>query len=208
MRLQVSFDTHDLEKALTIAEQIKNYVDVFEIGTIMIYKHGVKAVEQFKNAFPQKTIFVDSKIADRGKEAVTQFAAAGANWITVMSGTSKDVIHAACSAAENANVNVMLDLLDACSLGQSAFEAQNLGASALLFHQPHDEQDGLTFLDKWDMVKGNTNLPIFVAAKIKRETIEAVLNVHPDGLVIGRSIVEAENPAAEAQYFYELLARQ
>lgn len=208
MRLQVSFDTHDLEKALAIAEQVKNYADIFEVGTILIYKHGVKAVERFKNTFPQKTILADCKIADRGKEAVAQFVASGADWITVMSGTGKDVIHAACSAAENANIKVMLDLLDACSLGQSALDAKNLGASALLFHQPHDERDGLTFLDKWDMVKGNSTLPIFVSAKIKRDTIEAILNVHPDGIVIGRSIVEAENPEAEAQYFYELLSRQ
>ena len=208
MRLQVSFDSHDLEKALTIAEQIKNYTDIFEVGTILIYKHGTKAIERFKTAFPQKTILADCKIADRGKEAVAQFASAGADWVTVMSGTGKDVIHAACSAAENSNVKVMLDLLDACSLGQSALDAKNLGASALLFHQPHDEQDALNFLDKWDMVKGNSTLPIYVSAKIKRDTIEAILNVHPDGLIIGRSIVEAENPAQEAQYFYELLSKQ
>lgn len=208
MKLQVSFDIQDLEKSLGIAEQVKEYADIFEIGSVLIHKYGIHAIEKFKTTFPHKTILADCKIADRGKEMVTLFANAGADWVTVLSGTGKDVIHAACSAAEGLNVNVMLDLLDACSLGQSALEAQNLGAHALLFHQPHDEQDALTFLDKWDMVKGNSSLPIFVSAKIQRETIEAVLNVKPDGLIIGRAIVEAENPKTEVQFFYELLARQ
>jgi 3-keto-L-gulonate-6-phosphate decarboxylase len=208
MKLQISFDTHDLELALSTAHHVANYADILEVGTLLIYKNGLKAIEQFRAAFPKKTILADCKIVDRAREAVTQFAQAGADWITVMAGTSKDVIHLSCSTADKFNVKVMLDLIDSCSFGQSALEAKNLGVSALLFHQPHDEQEPLTFLDKWDMVRGNSQLPIFVSGKIKKETIEEVLNVKPDGLVIGKSIVESDNPQQEAQFFYELISKQ
>lgn len=204
MKLQVSFDMPDLDKALTVASQVAEYADVLEIGTILLYKYGIKAVEQFRQAFPKKTLLADSKIVDRGKDAVAQLAQAGADWVTVMAGTSKNVIHGSCSSADNYKIKVMLDLLDSSSLGQSALEAKNLGASALLFHQPHDEQESLTFLDKWEMVKGNTNLPIFVSGKIRRETIEEILNIKPFGIVIGKSIIEADNPAQEAQFFHDL----
>lgn len=204
MKLQVSFDIQDLERALAVGTQIEEYADIFEVGTLLLYKYGVHAVEQFRSAFPKKIIFADCKIVDRGKECVTTMAQAGANWVTVMAGTGKDVIHNACTTGDKFNVQVMLDLLDTSSLGQSALEAKNLGASALLFHQPHDEQESLTFLDKWDMVKGNTALPIFVSGRIKRETVEQMLAVKPSGIIIGKSIVEAENPVQEAQFFYEL----
>lgn len=204
MKLQISFDMPDLERAISIATLVEPYADIFEVGTLLIYHHGVKAVERFKQAFPKKIIFADCKIADRGKEAVTLFAQAGADWVTIMAGTGKDVVHIGCATADKYNIKVMLDLIDSSSIGQSALEAKNLGASALLFHQPSDEQESLTFLDKWDMAKENTNLPISVAAKIRRETIEEVLTIKPDCIIIGRSIVEAENPALEAQYFYEL----
>lgn len=207
MKLQISFDMHDLDKALAIGDEISNYADILEVGTLLLYKHGIKAIEKFREAFPKKIILVDSKIVDRGKETVTLLSQAGANWITVMAGTGKDVIHNACTTADKFNVQVMLDLLDSSSLGQSALEAKNLGASALLFHQPHDEQESLTFLDKWDMVKGNTPLPIFVSGKIRRETVEQILSVKPSGLVIGKSIVEAENPSQEAQFFYDLCSK-
>jgi len=207
MKVQVSFDKPDLEKALSIATHIAPYADIFEIGTLLIYHHGVKAIQSFRQAFPQKTIFADCKIADRGKEAVTLFAQAGADWVTVMAGTGKEVIHTSCTTADNLNVKVMLDLLDASSVAQSALEAKNLGVSALLFHQASDEQESLTFLDKWDMVKENTDLPIFISAKIRRETAQEILHVNPHGIIIGRSITDAENPAQEAQYFYELAAK-
>lgn len=204
MKLQISFDTPDLEKALRIAALVEPYADILEVGTLLIYHHGVKAVERFKQAFPKKIIFADCKIADRGKEAVTLFAQAGADWVTIMAGTGKDVVHIGCSTADKFNIKVMLDLIDSSSIGQSALEAKNLGASALLFHQPSDEQESLSFLDKWDMAKENTHLPIFVSGKIRRETIEEVLTIKPDGIIIGRGIVDAENPAQEAQYFYDL----
>src|SRR5690606_12376783 len=143
MKLQISFDLLDLDKALAIGTEVAHNADIIEVGTILIYRHGIKAVEQFKKAFPEKIILADTKIVDRGKEIAELFAQAGADWITVMAGTSPHVIHATTTAAHHSNVKVMLDLIDSSSIGQSALEAKNLGADALLFHQPYSEQDSL-----------------------------------------------------------------
>jgi 3-hexulose-6-phosphate synthase len=207
MKLQIAFDMSNVEKALEIATQVAEYADIFEVGTLLLYSHGVKAVKLFKEQFPRKQILADAKIIDRGKEAISLFAEAGADWVTVMSGTGKDVIHAACTAAHQAKIQVMLDLVDAASLGQSAMEAKNLGADALLFHQAFDEKESVQFLDKWEMVKGNTQLPVFVSAKITRDTINYFLSLRSDGLIIGKSITDSSDPAQEAQYFKELLSR-
>lgn len=208
MKLQISFDTPRLTEALETAAQVADYADILEVGTLLLYTYGVKAIEEFKEKFPRKIIIADSKIIDRGKDAVTIFANAGADWITVMAGTSKHVIHSACTTGASLNKKIMLDLVDSSSIAQSALEAKNLGAHALLFHQPADEQDSLLFLDKWDLVKGNASVPVFISAKIKRETIEHILALKPDGIVIGRGITASENPAQEAQFYYELCSRQ
>lgn len=207
MKLQIAFDMSNVEKALEIATHVADYADIFEVGTLLLYSHGVKAVKLFKEQFPRKQILADAKIIDRGKEAISLFAEAGADWVTVMAGTGKDVIHAACTAAHQAKIQVMLDLVDAASLGQSAMEAKNLGADALLFHQAFDEKESVQFLDKWEMVKGNTQLPVFVSAKITRDTINYFLSLRSDGLIIGKSITDSSDPAQEAQYFKDLLSR-
>ena len=204
MKLQIAFDITDLDKAIELAKKVEEQSDILEIGTLLIYKNGIKAVERFRETFPKKTLLADTKIIDRGKEAVAIMASAGADWVTVMAGTGKEVIHSASAMAHQCNIKVMLDLVDSSSLGQSALDAKNLGADALLFHQAYDEKDALILLDKWDMVRGNTPLPIFVSAKINRSTIFNILNIKPDGIIVGKSIIDADDPAQEAQFFYDL----
>ena len=207
MKLQISFDLIDVDKAIAIAEEVSQYADIMEIGTILIYHHGATAITRFKEAFPDKIILADTKIVDRGKEVAELFAHAGADWITVMAGTSPHVIHATTTAAHNANMKVMLDLIDAESVGQSALEAKNLGVDALLFHQPYSEKESLTFLDKWDMIKGNTSLPIFVSAKINRENVDKIIALNPDVIIVGMSITDSADAAQEAHYFAELVGK-
>lgn len=203
MKLQVSFDILDLDKALAIAHEITDQVDIFEIGLLLIYKYGIHAVEAFKKAFPNKDLLVDLKLIDRGYDAMSLFANAGADWVTVMAGASQNVIYATCNEASKHNVKVMIDLLDSTSLGQSALEAKNVGASALIFYQPYDDKEALIFLDNWDMIRGNTDLPIFIAGKIKRTNVSDIIQVKPNGIIIGTSIVGAENPKEEVIFFKE-----
>jgi len=205
MKLQVSFDITNLEDALQIATQVAPHCDVLEVGTLLIYHYGLEAIKKFKQNFPNKVIFADTKIVDRGKQAAKLLSTSNPDWVTVVAGTSKNVIHATCTAAKGMGMKVMLDLLDTHALGQSAMEAKNLGVDALLFHEPSDEASTLMFLEKWDMVKGNTDLPIFVSAKISRMNIEEIIKLRPDGIIVGTNIVEAENPAAEAQFYYNLV---
>jgi 3-hexulose-6-phosphate synthase len=203
MKLQISFDIVDLDKAIEIAQKVAPSADILEVGALLLYKHGTKAVEEFRSAFPTKTLLVDAKIIDRAKEAVTLLAHSGADWITVMAGTSKQVIHSACTTAHELNKKVMIDLLDAHELGQSSLEAKSLGADALLFHKPHDEESSLLFFDKWDMVRGNTNLPIFVSGTLSRETIDKAIELKPDGIIVGKAIIDATDPEAEARFYAE-----
>lgn len=207
MKLQISFDLIDLDKAIAISSKVAQYADIIEVGTILIYHHGTDAVKRFKEAFPDKIILADTKIVDRGKEVVDLFAQAGADWITVMAGTSANEIHATTTAAHNVNIKVMLDLIDSDSVGQSALEAKNIGADALLFHQPYNQADSLVFLDKWDLIKGNSSLPIFVSAKINRENVDKIVALRPEAIVVGLAITEAEDSALEAQYFADLLGK-
>ncbi len=207
MEIQVSFDIIDLSKSLEIAAAIADYVDIVEIGTLPIYKYGIYAIEEFRKKLPQKKILADSKIVDRGHDATTLFVNAGADWVTVMAGTSHVVIHETCATAHSFGKRVLLDLLDATAIGQSALEAKALGVDALLFHQPHDEKEPFSLQEKWELVKGNSELPIHISAKIGRDNILNILQLHPDVVVIGRTITLAENPESEAKYFANLVKK-
>lgn len=208
MKLQVSFDSMDLDQAIKVASKVQDYADILEIGTLLIYKYGIVAVEKFNKHFPDKELLADLKVTDRGAESVNLAAKAKANWVSVMSGTSKKAIYNACKAASSNGQKVMLDLIDSPSVGQSALEAESLGVDALLFHGSFDAEDPLEFLENWDMVKGNTSLPIFISSIITKENIDTVINLQPSGLVIGKAITDAADPKAEAKMFRELINRK
>jgi 3-hexulose-6-phosphate synthase len=208
MKLQIAFDLTDLDKALAVAELTEKYADIIEVGSLLIYKHGELAVRRFKEKFPQKTILADAKIADQGKEAITLFAQAGADWITVMAGTGRNVIHTVCTIAHELNKKVMLDLIDASSLGQSALEAKSLGADALLFHKPTPTEDEqIIFADRWEIVKGNTQLPVFITGNITRENVTELLSLGAAGLIVSRAITHATDPDQEAAYLESIMCR-
>ena len=204
MKLQISFDMPDLDRAINIAKKVSDFADIIEVGTILIHKYGVKAVEAFTKKFEEKDILVDTKIIDRGKDIVEIYAPTKVKWLTVMAGTSNSVIHRACSETQKHKINVMLDMVDSEAPGQSALEARNLGVDAILFHQAYDEKETMTFLDQLGMVKDNTDLPVFISASINRENVEKIIETKPQGIIIGKSITEAEDPAEEAKFFYGL----
>ncbi len=203
MKLQISFDMADLDKALEIAAAVAPFTHRFEVGTLLLYNAGIIAIERFKKTFPDKTILADIKIVDRPKEVVSLIAHTGVDWITVLAGASRDTIHAACTAAHAQNIKVMLDLIDAISIGQSALDAQKLGVHALCIHRPYDTKETLSFLEKWDMIKGNTDLPIYISGNIKEDTFDEIANLKPHGIIVSGTVTKADNPAAYAQQLFE-----
>ena len=207
MKLQIAFDLTDLRQALDIAEDVREYADIMEVGSLLIYKYGDHAVRAFKEKFPDKIILADVKIADRGKEAVVLFAQAGADRITVLAGTNKHVIHAATRTAHESGKRIMLDLTDSSSPGQAALEAKSLGADALLLPLFPAPDTSMTVGEQWDIVRGNTELPIFITAAINRENIHEILALKPAGIIIGSAIVRSDNPKEEAAAFYQSVHR-
>lgn len=205
MKVQIAFDMTDLDRAISIATEVEQYADILEVGSLLIYKHGEKAIRKFKESFPQKSILADAKIVDHGKEATILLSQAGADWITVMAGAGKNVIYGSTSAAHDLGKKIMLNLNDSSSLGQSALEAKSFGVDALMLHKPSEEDTQLTFMEKWDMVRGNTQLPIFISASITRETIHDIITINPTGIVLGKSITKADHPREEAAYFHALI---
>ncbi len=205
MKFQVSFDGLDNDRNLYIAEQIGQYADIIEIGSLPIFKYGIECIKQFRTNFPKHNLFADTKIVDRGRDVTSLFSQAGADWISVMAGTNTQVIHGVCSKAHDLGKRVYLDLLDAKSPGQIVVEAKSLGIDAILFHQPSEKYNTLSisFAEQWEMVKGNTELPIFISSAVTRESIDFILTLNPDGLIVGSAITESDDPVVEARFFYE-----
>lgn len=204
MKLYVLFNTVDLERAVTVAQTITEHADMIGIGSLLLYRYGTQAIETFRTALPKATLIADSKVIERGADAAQVLFDAGADWITVMAGTHRHVIQSATGVARDRGRKVMIDLTDSAEPGQSALDAQALDAHAILFQSTFDEKDVLLFNEKFDMIRGNTQLPIFVSAHVDQENAHFITALKPDGLVVGKHIAQATDPVAAVQAFHNL----
>lgn len=207
MKLQISLDFTQIEEALEVAKQIANTCDIIEIDTMLLQACGAQVVRAVREQFEKKTILVDTKLVDCAESILSVLAQAGADWITVLAGSSQEGIRAICKEAQKHNLKVLLDLIDASSKEQSALEAKSLGAHALLFHHTYDTDSSLIFLDTWQMIKENASLPLFISAHINRTNFEQIVGLKPAGVIVGKSVTRAADPAAEAAYYYSVTSK-
>jgi len=207
MKLQISYDFTNLSQALEIAKKTANFADIIEIGTPLLFAEGIKAVEAFTQAFPDKEILADTKIVDRVSDVIPLMAKTGIKDLTVLYGTNNKVIQKASSLAHENGIQVVLDLLDAETMGQAAHDAESLNVDRILFHYPHETSEFYTNIDQWEIVRGNTKLPIFVSGRISKEHIPEILKLKPQGIVIGEAITKDKDPEAAARHFHELVKK-
>ena len=203
MKLYIAFDLLDLEKCIQVASIVEPYVDRFEIRASLLYTYGIHAIEAFRKEFPDKEIFVDTKIVNHGKELSSLAFQAGADIISVMAGAPEHFIHAVCNHAHDQNKKVLLDLLDTPLVGQAALTASSLRVDGIIFYQTPEENQGYAPSEKWQSVQENSSVPIVIGSNINKSNIDGVLLLNPAGITIGKAVTQAQDPLEEILFFIE-----
>ncbi|HBL98951.1 TPA: hypothetical protein DDZ86_04910 [Candidatus Dependentiae bacterium] len=206
MKLFISFNHVDLSDALRCAKVVAPFCQAFRIGPVLLTHYGLHALVAFREKFPDMPLISDTKILDHEQEMVWLIGPTRCTWVTVLAATHPHIIRAACIHAKEAGLLVMLDLLGPQNIGQQALDAERQGVSALVFHCIGQEEETDSFLDRWDLARSNTSLPIYASTGINRSNIVQVLQLNPDGIILGGAITESDDPAAEAAYFAGLIA--
>ena len=52
MKLQIALDDKTLVDSLILAEKVREYIDIIEIGTPLVIEEGMRAVREFRRYFP------------------------------------------------------------------------------------------------------------------------------------------------------------
>lgn len=203
MKLHIAIDQTDLTLALNQAERLAPYTDTLHVYSPLILKYGMTAVKKFSSLLPEKTIVADTKIIDHAKQIVSLCHDSGATWLTVMAGAPQQVIRLACTNAHTTHKKIMMNLTDSSSLGQSALEASSLGIDALIFMPAYTESTKLEFLDSWEIITGNTKLPILIACPSNEAYVREIAKLNPYGIIItlnaGLSSIEEK-----AEIYYKI----
>jgi len=196
MILQVALDLTDVEQAISIAEKAaRGGAHWLEVGTPLIKKEGMRAVELLKRRFPDRKIVADLKTMDTGALEVEMAARHGADVVSILGVADDKTILDAVEVARRYGIRVMVDLIGVKDKVKRAKELEKMGVHYILVHTGIDEQvQGKTPLEDLEKVVKAVKVPVAVAGGLNLETIPKVIELGATIIIVGGAITKAKDP--------------
>lgn len=210
MKLQLALDDLNLFDAINLGQEVRDYVDIFEIGTPFILKEGTDAIREFRKYFPEKEILADTKIVDAGKYESQLAFEAGADYCTVVAITDDLTIAACLEACKEYEKHVFVDTINTPNLDTRVATLENMNVDRISVHVGVDEQTlGRTPLDELRQVKRIANCStISVAGGIDVETIDKYIAEEPEIVIVGSGITNAASPVGAAKTIFNKIHKK
>ncbi|ACS34393.1 bifunctional 3-hexulose-6-phosphate synthase/6-phospho-3-hexuloisomerase [Thermococcus gammatolerans] len=206
MILQVALDVTDIDQALSIAEKAaRGGAHWLEVGTPLIKKEGMRAVELLKRRFPDRKIVADLKTMDTGALEVEMAARHGADVVSILGVADDKTIKDAVDVARRYGIRVMVDLIGVKDKVKRAKELEKMGVHYILVHTGIDEQmQGKSPLEDLEKVVKAVNVPVAVAGGLNLETIPKVIELGATIIIVGSAITKAKDPEKVTRQIIDL----
>lgn len=196
LELQLAIDLLNKEEAAKLANKVKDYVDIVEIGTPIVINEGLPAVQHLNDNIEGVKVLADLKIMDAADYEVSQAVKFGADVITILGVAEDASIKAAVEEAHKSGKELLVDMIAVQDLEKRAKELDDLGADYIAVHTGYDLQaEGQSPLESLRKVKSViSNSKVAVAGGIKPDTIKDIVAENPDLIIVGSGIANADDP--------------
>ena len=203
-QLQLALDG-DLPSALDVLSRVHPYIDIAEIGTPLVFREGMNAVRRIRRKYPQLTLVADVKIMDAGQAEADIAFRAGADRVTVMAVAADATIEGALNCARTHRKQVMIDLMQVANPRTRVLELVNLGCDLLCLHTAHDQQSlqGSPFAQLAQVRAALPSTGLAIAGGVKLQTLEQILPLKPQVIIVGSAITASADPRETAKRFHE-----
>ena len=201
MELQLAIDLLNKEEAAELANKVKDYVDIVEIGTPIIYNEGLPSVQYMDEHIDGVKVLADMKIMDAADYEVSQAVKFGADVVTILGVAEDASIKAAIEEAHKNDKQLLVDMIAVQDIEKRAKELDEMGADYIAVHIGYDLQaEGKSPLEDLHKVKSVIkNSKVAVAGGIKPDTIKDIVAEGPDLVIVGGGIANADDPGAAAK---------
>ena len=200
MKLQLALDG-TWSKSLEILRSVISYIDIVEVGTPLIYREGISAVQRLRASYPETVILADLKVIDAGEGEATIAFEAGCDMVTVL-GVAHDItVRGAIAAARHFNKFIVADLIQVPDPVSRARQLLNMGCDYLCVHTAHDlsKEYSRSIVVVQHLLDGLPGAPLAVAGGIGPGTISEIAALHPEIVVVGSAITSAPDPERAAK---------
>lgn len=189
--IQIALDQTQLEPALKVAENVANYVDVIEVGTILAFGAGIDAVRQLRKAHPNHILVCDLKTTDGGAILAKMVFEAGADWLTVSAAAHIATVAACKKIADEFQREIQIELYGHWTY-EDAKAWRALGIKQAIYHRSRDaELAGVGWTDE-DLNKmrklSELGLELSITGGIVPEDIHLFAGISTKTFIAGRAL--------------------
>jgi len=208
-KLQIAMDFVELERAIKIAKEAENFVDIIEVGTPLIKSEGMDAVRRFRKEFPDKEICADMKTIDVGRIEVEMAAKSGADIVAILGAGDYSMIFECIRAGKNYGCKIMVDMLNVENLLEKAKKIQEFDSNVIIcVHLGIDQQmKGMKISDEVEKLAKEGIKNIGVAGGINSENA-GNLAKFCDIIIVGAAITKSRNVAESAKKIREAINKK
>ena len=201
LELQLAIDLLNKEEAAELANKVKDYVDIVEIGTPIVINEGLPSVQHLNDNVDGVKVLADLKIMDAADYEVSQAVKFGADIVTILGVAEDASIKAAVDEAHKHGKQLLVDMIAVQDLEKRAKDLDDLGADYIAVHTGYDLQaEGQSPLESLRKVKSViSNSKVAVAGGIKPDTIKDIVAENPDLIIVGGGIANADDPVEAAK---------
>jgi 3-hexulose-6-phosphate synthase len=208
--LQLALDYFDLPPALAMAQQVRDEVDVIEIGTPLSKAGGMLAVRAVRELCPNNLILADIKSPDVGGGEAKMAFDAGADWMTVLGAAPLDTVKLALDEANSRpGKEMLIELTGIRDIIGRAREWRSIGVERMVYHRGWDEGNASRRWETQDLATIqeliNMGFKLSVAGGLELENIPFFQGIDINVFVIGRAIYAQSDPAACARRFRAMI---
>lgn len=207
MLLQIAFDKPE---HLALMPQVREFADIIEIGTPVLKRFGISAISTARELCPDVMVLADTKTVDGGQLEADMVFGAGAAFMTVLSCASRATHETVGRRAAAFGATVIVDTITESGkpdlLEHGSDFPESFGYVAV--HSPTDARlAGNTSTLHIDAVKQmrERGFRVSLAGGIGPDTLDAVIGVAPEILVVGSAITESANPKEIAKWIRDRL---
>lgn len=207
MKIQLALDVLDLKKALRIAKEVEEFVDIIEAGTPLIKYEGMRAVRLLRQSFPHKIIMADLKIADVGALETKMAHEAGADMLSCLGTAPFETILETIETAKKYKMKVGIDTIGISDLKKGLLRIEKTKPDFLVIHCGIDEQKrGKDPISSAKLASKITKTPLAIAGGIDPKKAVMLRGIKGIEIVIvGGAITKSKYPKKVAERIKEAL---
>ncbi|MDO4888274.1 MAG: orotidine 5'-phosphate decarboxylase / HUMPS family protein [Actinomycetaceae bacterium] len=210
--LQIALDTFDLPSALAPLQKASRHIDVVECGTILVLCEGFRAVRAVRALFPDKRVLADVRIAEAGSKIARLAFESGADLVSCVAGASLTTIEQVCKVADEFGAEVQVELADEWYDVERARAWRAAGVQHVIVKRSRDREAAgdLSWkpedLERIDELAA-LGLTVTITGGVSPKDLPAFVGRNVGIVIVGRAIVEAEDPEAAAAELKETIGR-